>query len=397
MSVADAPKSQGLVQRATNILLHPKAEWDVIAAEPATVQGLFLGYAAILAAIPALARLTHGLIPFCFVIACYTPNPVFAVVGSAVFYVVSLAGVFIVGLIIDALAPSFGGQKDQVQAMKAAVYSWTAAWLAGVFIMIPWFGPLLSLAGLYSFYLLYVGLPRTMKSPEQQSIGYTAVVIILGIVVFVIGGAIAGAVTTMGALSGAIATGEAAPVTGTVHFGNGSSVDLDKLRAAGQQAEAQMKAQQQGGPNKVLAVDPERLKALLPDSVAGAARTDVSATSASAAGFGASNAEATYANGNAQITLKVTDLAAAGSFAAMASAVNAQSEEHTATGYKKVSTEGGMLTTERYDNQSRSGEYSVIVANRFAIEADGSGVNMDALKAAVAAVGPDRVAALAHG
>jgi hypothetical protein len=223
------------------------------------------------------------------------------------------------------------------------------------------------------------------------------VVIILGIVIFVIGGAIAGTVTTMGALSGAISTGQAAPVSGTVHFGNGASLDLDKLRAAGQQAEAQIKAQQQGGPNKVTAVDPERLKALLPDNVAGAARTDVSATSASAAGFGASNAEATYANGPAQITLKVTDLAAAGSFAAMASAVNAQSEEHTATGYKKVSTEGGMLTTEKYDNQSRSGEYSVIVANRFAIEAEGSGVDMDALKAAVAAVGPDRVAALAHG
>jgi hypothetical protein len=397
MSVAEAPKSQGLAQRAINILLHPKSEWDVIAAEPATLQSIFT-YAAILAAIPALARIIHGLMPFCFIIACYTPNPMFAVIGSAVFYVVTLAGVFVVGLIIDALAPSFGGQKDQVQAMKAAVYSWTAAWLAGIFVMLPLFGPLLSLLGLYSFYLLYVGLPRTMKAPEQQSMGYTIVVIILGVVVFVIGGAIAGAVTTMGALSGAIATGQgAAPITGSVHFGNGASVDLDKLRAAGQQAEAQMKAQQEGGPNKVVLVDPERLKALLPDSVAGAARTDVSATTASAAGFGASNAQATYQNGGANITLKLTDLGAAGSFAAMASAVSAHSEEQTATGYKKVSTEGGVLTTEKYDNQNRSGEYSVIVANRFSIEADGSGVGMDALKAAVAAVGPDRVASLAHG
>jgi hypothetical protein len=74
-----------------------------------------------------------------------------------------------------------------------------------------------------------------------------------------------------------------------------------------------------------------------------------------------------------------------------------QSDETTATGYKKVHTENGMLTTERYDNQSKSGEYTVIVASRFAIEADGDGVGMDALKAAVAAVGPDRVAALAHG
>jgi len=395
MSVADAPRSHGLIQRATSILLHPKAEWDAIAAEPATVQSIFI-YAAVLAGIAALARLAHGLMPFCFFVACYTPNPVFAVVSSVVFYIVTLAGVFVVGLIIDALATGFGGEKNQVQAMKAAVYSWTAAWLAGVFIVVPWFGWLLSLLGLYSIYLLYVGLPRTMKAPEQQAVGYTAVVVILGIVVFVIGGAIAGTVATMGALSGGVANGSVSPITGTVHF-NGGSLDLDKLRAAGQQAEAQMKAQREGGPDKVVAVDPERLKALLPDSVAGAARTDVSATSAGAAGFGASNAEATYQNGNARITLKVTDLAAAGGFAAMAGAINVQSDETTATGYKKVHTENGMLTTERYDNQSKSGEYSVIVASRFAIEADGDGVGMDALKAAVAAVGPDRVAALAHG
>ena len=396
MSVADAPRSQGLIQRATNILLHPKAEWDVIAAEPATIQSIFV-YAAVLAGVAALARLAHGLMPFCFFVACYTPNPVFAVVSSVVYYLVTLAGVFVVGLIIDALATGFGGEKNQVQAMKAAVYSWTAAWLAGVFVVVPIFGWLLSLVGLYSIYLLYVGLPRTMKSPEQQSVGYTAVVVILGIVVFIIGGAIAGTVATMGALSGAVAGGSIAPATGTVHFGNGGSLDLDKLRAAGQQAEAQMKAQREGGPNKVVAVDPERLKALLPDSVAGAARTDVSATSAGAGGFGASNAEATYQNGNARITLKVTDLAAAGGFAAMASAFNVQTDEQTSTGYRKVSTVNGMLVTEKYDNQSKSGEYTIIVANRFAIEADGDGVGMDALKAAVAAVGPDRVAALAHG
>jgi hypothetical protein len=201
----------------------------------------------------------------------------------------------------------------------------------------------------------------------------------------------------MGAISGAIASGAAAPVSGTVHLGNGASIDLDKLAAAGQQAASQIKAQQQGGPNKVAAIDPERLKALLPDTVAGAARTDVSATSAGAAGFAASNAEATYQNGNARVTLKITDLAAAGGFAAMAGAINVQSDETTATGYKKVHTVNGMLTTERYDTQSKSGEYSVIVASRFAIEADGDGVTMDALKAAVAAVGTDRVAALAHG
>jgi len=398
MSVAETPRSQGLIQRATNILLHPKAEWDVIAAEPATVQGLFLGYAAILAALSAIAQVVHGLIPFCFLIACYTPNPVFVVLSAVVFYAASLAGVFLIGLVVDALAPGFGGEKNQVQAMKTVVYSWTAAWIAGVLVILPFVGGLLALVlSLYSFYLLYVGLQRTMKAPEQQAVAYTLVAAVAGIVIFVCVAAVAGTITTMGKVSAAMASGQITAPGGTVRLGNGASIDLDRLQAAGKQAEAQMKAQQEGGSNKIVAVDPERLKAMLPDSVAGAARSDISASSAGAAGFGASNAEATYRNGEAQITLKITDLAAAGSFAAMAGAINVQSSEQTATGYKKISTVNGMLITEKYDNQAKSGEYTVIVANRFSIEADGEGVSMDVLKAAVAAIGPDRVAALAHG
>src|SRR5471030_2871435 len=145
MSVVEAPKSQGLFARVTNILMRPRAEWEVIGAEPATTPGLFFGYAAILAAIPAIARVISGLTPHCFFAVCYTPNPIFVVVGAVVYYALGLAGVFVIGLIIEALAPSFGGEKNQIQAMKVAVYSWTAGWLAGVFVIIPWVGVLLSL------------------------------------------------------------------------------------------------------------------------------------------------------------------------------------------------------------------------------------------------------------
>lgn len=397
MSVAEAPRLQGLLQRAANILVRPQAEWDVIAAEPATTQGLFLGYAAILAAIPALAQVLSGMTGLCFMGVCRA-NPAFVVVSAVIYYAISLAGVFVVGLIIDGLAPAFGAQKDITQAMKTAVYSWTAAWLAGILIVIPIFGWRLSLLlGLYSIYLLWVALPRTMKAPQQQTPGYTALVVVLAVVVVAIGGVASGVVRTMGEIS-AILSGAAAPkVSGTVNLGDGASVDLDKLRAAGLQAEAQMKAQKESGPGKIVAVDPERLKALLPQVVAGAARTDISATTLDAAGFGGSNAEATYQNGAARVTLKLTDLGAAGSFAAMASALRGEREERTATGYNKVSTDGGVLSVERYDATDKSGEYSIIVANRLSIVADGAGVGMDVLKSAVAAVGPERVAALAHG
>lgn len=206
MTVAEGPKAAGLVERVQNILLRPKAEWDVIDAEPASVQSLFVGYACLLAAIPAVAGMIGGLFPVCVLGVCVHLNPIFVVVGAIVNYAVSLVGVYVIGLVIDALAPSFGGERNQLQAMKVAVYSFTASWLAGVFVIFP---PLviLSILGLYSLYLLYVGLPKLMKAPQDKALGYTAVSILLGLVVFLIAGAIGAAVRNFGAAAPAVTIG----------------------------------------------------------------------------------------------------------------------------------------------------------------------------------------------
>ena len=68
-------------------------------------------------------------------------------------------GIFVLSLIINALAPTFGAQKNSAQAMKVAVYAYTPGWLAGVFNIIPLLGILGIIAGLYGIYLLYLGLP----------------------------------------------------------------------------------------------------------------------------------------------------------------------------------------------------------------------------------------------
>jgi hypothetical protein len=390
MSVVETPKAEGLFARAQNILMRPSAEWDVIEAEHATVPGLFFGYACILAAIPPAALILQHML---FLHWALTWTIGIAVVG----YVAGLIGVFVLGFVIDALATSFGGQRSLIQGMKLAVYPYTALWVAGVLNILPVLGALAILAGLYGLYILYLGIPKLMKVTQDKVLGYFIVSIVVAIVINAVIGAIMVSVTAAATIgtAGALFMG-AAGAPGVVHYGN-TSVDLGKLQASAQAAADQLKAQQSGGPGKVVAVDPQKLKALLPDTVAGAPRTDISSTSAGAGGFAASNAEATYQNGDARITLKVTDLAAAGGFAAMAGAMNVQSDRETATGYDKVSTINGRLTTEKYDSQGKSGEYSVIVGNRFSIEADGSGVTMDALRAAVAAVGPDRLEALAHG
>jgi hypothetical protein len=98
----------------------------------------------------------------------------------------------VLALIIDALAPSFGAQKNFMQALKVAAFSPTAAWLAGVFSIIPSLGIIGALLSLYSLYLLYVGLPTLMKPPADKAVPYLAVVIIATIVIFVVIGAVVG-------------------------------------------------------------------------------------------------------------------------------------------------------------------------------------------------------------
>jgi hypothetical protein len=176
-----------LVDRAKNILLTPKTEWAAIDAESHTVQGLYTGYVMILAAIPPIAAfIGTSLVGVGFLGTTYRVPITSGVVQLILSYVLSLAMVYVVALVIDALAPNFGGQKNFMQAFKVAAFTPTASWIAGIFSIIPVLSIIGILGGLYSLYLLYLGLPRLMKSPDDKAVPYTVVVIIVVIVLFIV-------------------------------------------------------------------------------------------------------------------------------------------------------------------------------------------------------------------
>lgn len=183
-------KTMALMERAKNILLQPKQEWPVIDTEQTSVGSLYTGYIIPLSAIGPIASVigwsVFGMrVPF----AGSMRIPIgFGIRSAVIAYVLGLVGVFVLALIIDALAPTFGGQKNQIQALKAAAYSSTAAWVGGIFGLIPALGILGLLALIYSLYLLFLGLPVVMKAPQDKAVGYTVVVILVAIVLyFVIG------------------------------------------------------------------------------------------------------------------------------------------------------------------------------------------------------------------
>ncbi|HEX7606712.1 MAG TPA: YIP1 family protein, partial [Usitatibacter sp.] len=101
-------------------------------------------------------------------------------------YVLSLGCVPVLALLIDALAPGFGGEKNFIQALKVSAFAPTPLWLAGVFSVIPSLWIIGALLSIYSLYLLYVGLPILMKTPEDKAIACVAVVIMAAIVLVVV-------------------------------------------------------------------------------------------------------------------------------------------------------------------------------------------------------------------
>ncbi len=177
-----------IVERVKRILLSPQTEWEVIDPEPTTPAELYTRYIVPLAAIGPVAQLI-GYSVFGFM--GYRVPIGTAITYALATYIMTLIGTYVLALIIDALAPTFGGKRSQIQALKVAAYSSTAAWVAGIFALLPVLS-VLSIVGLYSLYLLYLGLPALMKAPKEKAIGYTVVVIIAAIVIFVVIGTIAG-------------------------------------------------------------------------------------------------------------------------------------------------------------------------------------------------------------
>lgn len=400
-----------IIERVKAILITPKTEWPIAATESATTSGLYAGYIAIVAALPIIAGFLKGSLIGTSVFGITVRTPIgMGIVGMLLHYGLTLVLVYVMALIINALAPTFGGQKDMVQALKTVAYAWTASWVAGIAVIVPWLGWLIAIAGgIYSIYLLYLGLPYTMKCPAEKAGGYTAVSVIIAIVLsWIIGMIVLGVVGTA-AMTGA--------AMGGMHISgsNGDSVTVDsnsalgKLAAMGQRSEQagkELDAAQKSGDNAaqsaamgkmmgavsgangtVEALAPDQIKAFLPDSLGSLKRTSTSAQRNNAMGMQVSDATAEYASDNGQhITLEITDTGGAKGFMAMAAAMAPEEEKETDHGYEKTYTADGNMIHEEWNTQSKSGEYSVVLGKRFTVKASGTADSIDQLKQAVAGI-----------
>ncbi len=368
-------QSSNLVARAKALIMQPASEWPVIAAEPSTPADLMRGWAVPLAAIGPICAFIHGQVfGFGAFGINYRPGIVAGLSTLVVTYILGLVAVVVVALVAQNVAPRFGGVADRTSAFKLVVYGSTAAWVAGVFQLIPGLG-LLGVLGLYSLYLYYVGATSVMRVPQDKAAGFTAVTVLAAALLYFVVFAVSSAFLGMfgGGLGSQVAD-SSGTVSGKIAIPGGGTVDVGALNAATEQ----MKANQ----NRT-AVSPDKLQALLPQSIGGYQRTAIE--SGAAGGLG-SNADGTYTGGGNTFHLKVTDMAALGSIAAMGSALGESASKSDANGYEKTGTVDGHMQTEEWRNDSHSGKFSVMLDNRFSVEAEGNAASIDELKAAVAAI-----------
>jgi hypothetical protein len=170
-----------MIRRIWAILSTPKGEWVKIAAEPTSVRAVMLGWVVPLAAIGPLADLIETQALRYMGDGMHLPPPLTSALTEAVVsYALTLVAVFVLAMIVNGLAVTFKGKRDFVRALKLAAYGATPAFLAAGFEVWP---PLrlLEVAGLYSLYLILVGLPILMHVPRKRALAYTAVTMLAGI------------------------------------------------------------------------------------------------------------------------------------------------------------------------------------------------------------------------
>lgn len=435
----DSAAAQGLLARIKGILLSPSTEWPRIAAEPATAGSIYMGYVAPLAAIGVIAGfIGHILIGVNVPFVGHMRTGVFAGLATAILgFLLSFLSVFLVAWLVDVLAPTFGGQRDSLRALKVTAYSYTPAWVAGILHIIPALGVLAALAGLYGLYLLYLGLPVLMQCPKDKSVGYTVVLVICAIVIWVVIGALStcaiaglgfiglGAMSSVGGNN--VASADAAGVLSNV-FGGKTDADrarvgeaLSQLQRMGEQAERADKssraapAASSSGPNSaadmttalnavgqimtggkdVQPIDFRKLKEMLPETLQGMRRNEASGQSGEAMGIKGSSATARYSDGaNASLHVEIADMGSLSGLAGLAAKFDPNMEKETDSGYERTTKVNGQLVHERYDRRAKSGEVSILIGDRISVVVDGSGVDAGALKSALKEIDLSKLAAL---
>jgi hypothetical protein len=375
-----------LIARVKNLLLSPGTEWDVIDREVAGPPRIALAYVAPLVAIPTIAIVVGLSVLGVQIGGEWHRAPLLEVSLSALlFFILSIAGVFLFAVVINWLAPRFGAARNYRQAFKVSAYSITAAMVAGILAIAPALQILALLGATYSLYLLFVGAPKVMHAPQGAAINYAIVTTIAAVLMALLVG--------LATMFAAAPSGNLFPHlpripnlwSGTPEPVPGAAVNVERAPLADRAGTLAA-----GGGGVVTAGD---LRGATPQKLAGLARVSVGVERRGLAGQRTIDVEAEYRDGRRHISLQILyskTIAEALGFGGLGTS---EFDRETADGYSRRTRVGDAIIVEDWDNASQTGSYGRLVEDRFYVKASGGGgVSTQDLRAAVELFGKETLA-----
>ena len=377
-----------LLQRVLDILMRPRDTWLQIDAEDGNPARIYLSYLVFLAAIPAVAGfIGYSLIGVgAFGISVRVPV-VQGLVSMVVGYVLSLAMVYVLALIANMLAPRFQAQQDMGSAFKLVAYASTAGMLGGVFSILPSLAMLGLLAALYSVYLIYSGIPVLMKAPQEKAVGYTAALVVCGILAGIVVGLATSLVTpgARGLGAGMAGMGDTGSVTMKVP-GTDIKIDTGRLEEASRKMEeAQAKGDTQAAAKAATEMmgaalggkggepfAPKLLRDTLPERVGDLPRTAIEARSESAMGMQFTHVSAQYTHEDKELEIQIQDLGAVPALRmAMAGWATTTAESENADEVERIYRQGDTTIKESYRKDGSSSDVALMLPNGVMVQAYG--------------------------
>ncbi len=399
-----------IVDRVKAILFSPKTEWPVIEAEPGDIGSIYKDWLIWLAAIPAIASLIGWSFIGVGMFGVSMRMPFSSGLSIAIFsFVMFLVLVYVLAMIVDWLAPKFGGQKNMLNAFKLVAYGVTAAAVAGIANIMPMLSILALIGAIYTIYLMYLGLPVLMKCPPDKAVPYTIVLLVCGFVanlVINVGAAMlmpgmgpmgmgmgdadmgdisiktpSGEIKIDGQAMGEVAkrfeeAGKRIESANKKVEAAGKSGDMDAVGRAAAEAMAAIS----GAAGGRQPIDSATLKAMLPASIGGMKRERVEAQSGGAMGIAGSSAEATYRGNGRKIDLEITDAGGLAGLMSLAGWANVTGEREDEREIERTYKQGARWMREKIEKDGTGAELMMVLENGVMIDLEGEGVDLATLK-----------------
>lgn len=172
-----------LIHQIRDILIHPSKAFSELKEKQVTQGELTRKFILYLAAIPPIAgflgkTIIGQSVPF----IGYYHVPFFSgLLWSVLLYLLSIAGIYLLSIIVNSLSVNFGCVRDEVASFKLVMVCFVPLFILGFCSIIPALTGLFIL-GLYGIYLLYIGLPILSSCPEEKVLSFTVVISLIAII-----------------------------------------------------------------------------------------------------------------------------------------------------------------------------------------------------------------------